>query len=116
MKVYNICTVCTSAIGNIEYKGILLCEDCYIQMKIKDNNINNVLLDDNTFVVTKDGERYIGAIIGFQHRMGHDEDKFYIYLNVNEARFSIWYDGWMTEKELAKICDNYKINIEKLLE
>lgn len=108
---HNVCPMCCSAIGHIKYNGSLLCDECYIQFKMK----NNVLMDDNTFIVTKDGERYIGVITGYQHRIGYNEDKFYIYLNVNEENYSIWYDGWMTEKELAKICVNYKINIPELL-
>lgn len=114
-KDYNICPSCASAIGHIKYNGVCLCEECYIRIIMMNNKISNVLLDDNTFIVTKDGEQYIGVITGYQHRMGHDENKFYIHLNVNEADWSIWYDGWKSEKELAKICDNYKINIPELL-
>lgn len=114
-KGYSICPSCASAIGNIEYNGVLLCEECYTGFKMKNNKISNASMDDNTFIVTKDGEQYVGAITGYQHRIGRDEDKFYICLNVNEENWSIWYDGWKSEKELAKICDGYKINIPELL-
>lgn len=114
-KYYDRCPMCNSAIGQIKYNGVLLCEECHIQMKMKSNKISNASLDDNTFVVTKDEERYIGVITGYQHRMCRNEEKFYIYLSVNEKDWSIWYNGWESEKELAKICDNYKINIPELL-
>lgn len=114
-KGYRICPSCASAIGNIEYNGVLLCEECYIHTKMQRNKMGNTLMEDNTFIVTKDGERYVGVITGYQHRIGRDEDKFYIYLDVNEESWSIWYDGWKSEKELAKICDGYKINIPELL-
>lgn len=114
-KNYNVCPSCGLAIGHIKCDGLYLCEECYIHTKMQRNKISNVLMEDNTFTVTKDGEQYVGVITGYQHRIGRDEDKFYIYLNVNEESWSIWYDGWTSEKELAKICDNYKINIPKLL-
>lgn len=114
-KCYDVCPMCSSAIGRIKYNGLLLCEECYIQIKIKSNKISNALLDNNTFIVTKDGEQYVGLITGYQHKIGRNEDKFYIYLNVNEDNFSIWYNGWKSEKELAIFCDNYKINIPELL-
>lgn len=114
-KDYDVCPLCATAIANMEYNGMFLCEECYIRTKMRRNNISNTLMEDNTFIVTKSEEQHVGVITGYQHRMGRNEDKFYIYLNVNGENFSIWYDGWQTEKELAKICDKYKINIPKLL-
>lgn len=80
-KDYNVCPLCASAIGSVEYNGILLCEECYICTKMQRNKMSNTLMDDNTLVVIKDGQRYVGVITGFQHRIGRDEDKFYIYLD-----------------------------------
>lgn len=78
-KNYNVCPSCASAIGSIKYNGTLLCEECYIHTKMQRNKVSNTLMYDNTFIVTKDGEQHIGVIIGFQHRIGHNEDKF-LYL------------------------------------
>lgn len=85
-------------------------------MKIKSNTIENRDLEDNTFIVKKNKNIHIGLIRGYQHRTGDKSgDKYYAHINVNEDNYSIWYDSWVTEKELIKMCENYKINIEALL-
>lgn len=110
-----VCPRCNEALGKIEYKGVYICECCYTNIRLYENMFNNKKLQDNTFIVKKNGKEYIGTIIGYQHKIGSVNDKFFVYLDVNEDDFSIWFNDWMTEEELIRSCEKYKINIEKLL-
>lgn len=99
------------------FDDMKMCKDCYINRKIQVNKFNNFLnrdMADNTFEYIRDGKSYIGSIIGYQHKKG-SEDKFYLHMNVNEKTFSIWFDNWMTKKEIAKAVDKWRINIQELL-
>lgn len=108
--------MCGTSWGNIRYKDANVCDKCFIEIRLRENFINNKDLENNSFIVEKNGKEYIGLIMGYQHRVGNvDEDKFYIYLNQIDGDFSIFYNGWMTEKELIKVCNRYKIDIHKLL-
>ena len=98
------------------YCGAELCDSCLIDARLKDNLKSNNNLDDNTFEVNKYGKTFIGTIRGYQHMIGENgNDKFYVYMNVNDDNYSIWHNNWVTERDLIQICDNYKINVKKLL-
>lgn len=68
----------------------------------------------NTFKIIKNDKEYFGVITGYQCRKGYD-DKYYLYMNVNEENFSIWYDNWYTKKEIAKCCDGWYIDKNDLI-
>lgn len=110
----NKCPMC-GMYKKLDYElgSIKMCKDCFCHRKIELNNLNNEILQDNTFKHIKNGKPYFGNIVGYQHRKGYD-DKFYIRLDVNEENYSIWFDSWQTENEMAKYIDKWRINIEEL--
>jgi len=111
-----MCPKCNSMLGIIEYRGILLCKDCYIQIRLQENDFNNNDLEDNTFVVKEKDREYYGVILGYQHKLCESQyDKFYLHINVQDGDYYIFYDNWMTKKEIMNSCDRFKINVEKLL-
>lgn len=113
---FNVCPICKCRLVSTSYCGVELCDSCLIDARLKDNLKSNNNLKDNTFTVTKYGKTFIGRIRGYQHIIGESgSDKFYVYMNVNEDNYSIWYDNWVTERDLIQMCENYKINIAKLL-
>ena len=108
--------MCGASWGSIKHKGVYVCDKCFIEIRMRENLINNKELKNNIFIVKKNGKEYVGLITGYQHRIGNvDEDKFYIYMNQTDDDFCIFYNGWMTEKELVKVCDRYKIDVQELL-
>ena len=115
-NLIGVCPICGSSVANITYRGVQMCNDCYIKMKIQNNLFENHDLEDNTFLVKKNDNNYVGLITGYQHKTGTKQnDKFYVYLNVNEEDFSIWYNSWVTEEELVQRCEKYKINVDELI-
>lgn len=113
---FNVCPICKFRLVSSNYNGVGLCEECIIDAKLEDNTKTNMLLEDNTFIRTKYGKTHVGSIIGYQHKTNNaGDDKYYVYMNVNEDNYSIWSDGWKTERELIQFCDNYKINVDDLL-
>jgi hypothetical protein len=109
------CPVCNMYHAlDYEIDGVKMCEECYCHRKIQMNNYSNECLQDNTFKYVKDGKSYFGNILGYQCRKGYD-DKFFIRLDVNEDNFSIWFDSWQTEKEMAKYIDKWRINIQEFI-
>lgn len=112
----NMCQACKGEFATIEYKGSKLCKDCYIRIKLQENTINNKDLRDNTFVVKGNGKEYYGTILGYQHKISESRyDKFYLHINVTDGDYYIFYDNWLTQKEIMNSCNRFKINIEKLL-
>lgn len=113
---FNVCPICKCRLVSSNYNGVGLCDECIIDAKLEDNTKTNMLLEDNTFIRTKYGKTHVGSIIGYQHKTNNTgDDKYYVYMNVNEDNYSIWADGWKTERELIQFCDNYKINVDDLL-
>jgi hypothetical protein len=113
----NVCPRCNAALVTKEYNGVKLCDNCYTDVRLADNFFKGASLEENTFVVIKNREEYVGKIIGIQHTIKNQKsDKFFVHLSVNEDHFSIWYNTWMTARELINACDRFKINIGKLLE
>lgn len=116
MREYG-CLICGMKHKVLDYEidGIKMCEECYIRTKIDRNIKNKNNIQTNIFKVLSHDKEYYGVITGYQHRKGY-EDKFYIHMNINEADFSIWYNNWFTEKEIAKSCDSWNINVDELLQ
>jgi hypothetical protein len=111
------CLICGCSWKPLNYKinGIKMCEECYIKRKIEENLIlKRDSLTVNTFRVVKNDNYYFGVITGYQCRKGY-EDKFYLHMNINEENFSIWLNDWFTEKEIAKSCDGWNIDIDELI-
>lgn len=96
-------------------KNLDVCQECYAKHKCLVNEYKRSELSRNTFIVRKYGEDFTGIITGYQHKKG-SQDKFYLHMNANKDGFSIWFDNWMTESEIAISVDKWNICIEDLLQ